>query len=221
MHRGRLIAAVITGILIAGTGLAAGLAAAAGATTTAHAAAQRPRDVGLDCSFKPQVKPGTYVLTCADAGIGLERMRWTSWTQKLASGYGSEWENDCRPNCAAGHLHHYPVLAVLWGSGSVQGHPAERRYTQLTLIYTGARPPVYKLEHGKVVATYPATQTFPALLSRSYRGPSGLASAVAMIRSMSAGSGRPLAAHIIGKPDEGVIPGMVLISLTMTSPAGV
>jgi hypothetical protein len=41
------------------------------------------------------------------------------------------------------------------------------------------------------------------------------------MRSMSAGSGSPVAAHIIGKPDAGVIPGMVLISLMRTSPAGV
>ena len=90
-------------------------------------------------------------------------MRWTSWTPKLASGYGSGVRNDCQPNCAAGHLHHYPVLAVLWGSGGVKGHSAERRYTRLTLIYPGPRPPVYELKHGKAVATYPATQTLPAL----------------------------------------------------------
>jgi hypothetical protein len=54
-----------------------------------------------------------------------------------------------------------------------------------------------------------------------YRGPSGLASAVAMIRSMRAGAGSPLAAHIIGNPDIGVIPGIVLISLTRTSPSDV
>jgi hypothetical protein len=42
-----------------------------------------------------------------------------------------------------------------------------------------------------------------------------------MMRSMSAGSGSPLAAHIIGKPEDGVMPGMVLISLTRISPAGV
>ena len=39
-----------------------------------------------------------------------------------------------------------------------------------------------------------------------------------MIRSISCGSGSPEAAHIIGNPDVGVIPGMVLISLTTTSP---
>ena len=52
-------------------------------------------------------------------------------------------------------------------------------------------------------------------------GPGRLRSAVWMIRSMSCGSGRPLAAHIIGKPEAGVIPGIVLISLNRTSPAGV
>jgi transposase InsO family protein len=36
-----------------------------------------------------------------------------------------------------------------------------------------------------------------------------------MIRSTSCGSGRPVAAHIVGNPEAGVIPGMVLISLTL------
>ena len=39
-----------------------------------------------------------------------------------------------------------------------------------------------------------------------------------MIRSMSAGMGRPVAAHISGKPDAAVMPGIVLISLTRPFP---
>jgi len=42
-----------------------------------------------------------------------------------------------------------------------------------------------------------------------------------MIRSTSWGSGRPEAAHIIGNPEAGVIPGIVLISLTRISLPGV
>jgi len=42
-----------------------------------------------------------------------------------------------------------------------------------------------------------------------------------MIRSTSSGSGRPDAAHIIGNPEAGVMPGIVLISLTTICPAGV
>jgi hypothetical protein len=39
-----------------------------------------------------------------------------------------------------------------------------------------------------------------------------------MIRSTSSGSGRPDAAHIIGNPEAGVMPGIVLISLTRIWP---
>jgi hypothetical protein len=46
----------------------------------------------------------------------------------------------------------------------VKGHPADRRYTKLTVIFTGrTRPPVYVLKNGKLVATYPLTQTFEAI----------------------------------------------------------
>jgi hypothetical protein len=70
----------------------------------------------------------------------------------------------CTPDCADGHFHYYPSLEVLWGSAKVKGHPAERRYTKLTVIFTGKkRPPVYVLKNGKPVATYPLTQTFDAM----------------------------------------------------------
>jgi hypothetical protein len=109
------------------------------------------------------VQPSAYVITCADAGIGVKHLHWTSWTPKLASGDGTFWENDCTPNCAAGHFHYYPSLEVLWGSAAVKNHPADRRYTKLTVIFTGKkRPPVYVLKNGKPVATYPLTQTFDA-----------------------------------------------------------
>jgi hypothetical protein len=162
----RAAAVIFAGIMAAGGGSAA-LASSGtpGAThtaaTTQAAAATAPRYVVLNCSFKPVVEPSTYVITCADAGIGVKDLHWTSWTPKLASGDGTFWENDCMPNCAAGHFHYYPSLDVLWGSAAVKGHPAERRYTKLTVIFTGKkRPPVYVLKNGKLVATHPLTQTF-------------------------------------------------------------
>jgi len=110
------------------------------------------------------VAPSTFIIACGDGGIGVQRLRWTSWTPKLASGYGTFWENDCKPSCAQGHFHYYPSLEVLWGSAAVKGHPADRRYTKLTVIFTSAtRPPVYVLRNGKLVATYPLTQTFGAI----------------------------------------------------------
>jgi hypothetical protein len=116
----------------------------------------------LNCIDKAQVKPGTISLACAGNDIGLTHLHWTSWTPELASAYGSEWENDCKPSCAQGHFHYYPVVAVLWGSATVKGHPGELRYTEATLSYTKGRPAVYVTScNGKVVATYPVTQTLP------------------------------------------------------------
>jgi hypothetical protein len=167
--RMRVAAAILTGIIAAGGGGAA--FASSGTTSITHATsstkamvARAPRYVVLDCSFKPVVEPSTFTIACADAGIGVRDLHWTSWTPKLASGHGTFWENDCTPNCAEGHFHYYPSLGVLWGSARVKGHPAERRYTRLTVIFTGKkRPPVYVLKNGKPVATYPLTQTFDAM----------------------------------------------------------
>jgi hypothetical protein len=118
----------------------------------------------LDCGSKPVAAPPTFILACADDGIGVQDLHWASWTPKLASGYGVFWENDCTPDCADGHLRYYPSLEVLWGSATVQGYPADRRYTELTVIFTGTtRPPVYVLTNGKLDATYPLTQTFGAI----------------------------------------------------------
>jgi hypothetical protein len=155
---------------VAALGLTLGLSIAASATTARPAAtakqavtATTPGNVVLNCGSKPVVAPTTFIITCADAGIGVQDLHWTSWTPKLASGYGTFWENDCIPNCAAGHFHYYPSLEVLWGSATVKGLPSDQRYTELTVIFTGkTRPPVYVSENGKLVATYPLTQTFDA-----------------------------------------------------------
>ena len=136
--------------------------AAAAAVTRAGSAASAPRSVVLDCTGQAQVRPGTIVLACADNGIGLIRLHWTSWTPELASAYGTEWQNDCRPNCAQGHIHHYPVVTTLWDSASVPGHPGERRYAQATLSYPKRRPAVYAAKcSGRIAATYPVSQTLP------------------------------------------------------------
>ena len=149
------------GIIAAGGGGTALASSATHAAASTKAAAAKY--VVVDCSSNPVVMPSTYVIACADAGMGVQNLRWTSWTPKLASGYGTFWENDCTPNCAEGHIHYYRSLEVLWGSATVTGHPADRRYTNLTVIFTGKkRPPVYVQKNGKTVATYPLTQTFAA-----------------------------------------------------------
>ena len=165
MNRGRLTT-IASGLAVAALGLSLGLVGPAGAAPTsaaaitrAGAAAPAAQFVVLNCLGQAQVKPGTIALACADNGAGLTHLRWISWTPELASAYGTEWENDCKPSCAQGHVHNYPVVAMLWGSAAVKGHPGERRYTKVTLSYTKGRPAVYVMScNGKVVATYPVIQ---------------------------------------------------------------
>lgn len=133
----------------------------AAANVAAATTAAASQFVVLGCDLKGLVKPSQYVLACGDGNAGLRGLHWTSWTPQLASGYGTYYVNDCKPYCAAGHFHYYPALAVFWGSGTVARHPSERRYAQVTLVFTGKRPPSYQLVNGKSVTAYPPTGTWP------------------------------------------------------------
>ena len=154
-------------LALIGAGVGLGLANSAGAathraaSTTTVSATRTPKYVVADCN-QWQVEPSGYTFTCADDGVGLEDLHWTTWSSALASASGTYFANQCTPDCAAGHFLKYPALVVLWGSGVVKGHPADRRYTEFTLIFTGKRPPVVHFKDGKAYDTYPVTQTFPA-----------------------------------------------------------
>jgi len=140
---------------------AAGLGAGLGLTLPANAAtAKPPTYVVLNCLNKPVVKPSGYVLACADDGMGLQGVHWTSWTSHLASAYATFYENTCTPDCAAGKIIDYPALVTLWDPAALKGYPADRQYTELTVIFPNARPPLYVTENGKLVKTFPLTQTF-------------------------------------------------------------
>jgi hypothetical protein len=165
MKRRRIAALIGAALVLPGLGLGFALATAgadAAHAATASATATTPQRVLLDCLRKPTVKPGAYIMACADGNAGLQGLHWTAWAAKQASGYGTFYENDCTPSCVAGHFHKYSALIMAWGSGTVAGHPADLRYTELTLIFPGTRPPVFTTVNGKQVVTHPLTQTFPA-----------------------------------------------------------
>jgi hypothetical protein len=56
----------------------------------------------------PVVRPPRIVLTCADAGLIAQRLRWSSWGGPVAKGEGTIRYNDCDPSCAGGQIHHVP-----------------------------------------------------------------------------------------------------------------
>jgi len=178
MNRGRitLFASIFTPVAI---GLAIGLAAhsagaaastrtaATGSASSTHAAASvrtagatAPKFILLGCNNDAEVAPSG-ISNCGDGAAGLTGLHWTSWTSHLASGYGTYFLNDCTPTCVGGHFHTYPALVALWGSAAVKGHPSERKYTQMTLIFTGTRPPFYQVVNGKTVVTHPVSLTLP------------------------------------------------------------
>jgi hypothetical protein len=146
MKRGRL-SLVIAAFAVPGLGLglALGLGASASASPAARAGTSTfsEQTVVVNCLSKPQVRPGSFTLACADGDDYLTGLSWTSWTPHLASGYGTEKVNDCNPYCAAGQFHSYPVLVVFWGNTGLHGHPGTQRYTNVTLLYPGTRPPAF------------------------------------------------------------------------------
>ena len=92
----------------------------------------------INCQGQPKVRPGSFILACADGNDYLSGLAWTSWAPGLASATGVQVENDCVPYCAAGHFHRYPVDVIFWGSAAAG--PGSQRYTEVTLLYPGARP---------------------------------------------------------------------------------
>jgi hypothetical protein len=167
MKRGRFSSAIIPALASSAVvlGIAAGTAAAAAGhaparsypamtsrtvtVTAVSGKAASTRTVVFNCLNRAQVQPKSFVLACADGNDYLTGLAWTSWTPALATASGTQMENDCIPNCAAGKFHSYPAHVIFWRSEPVARHPGEKHFTRVTLLYLGARPPVYK--NGKLV----------------------------------------------------------------------
>ncbi len=83
-----------------------------GITTNAQAA---PPAYFNDCGY-PAYKPQSLTQYCADAGTGVVKIKWTSWTSTRATGTGSYYVNLCEPDCADGKLVWAKVKVVLSGA---------------------------------------------------------------------------------------------------------
>jgi hypothetical protein len=133
--------AVLFAILL---GVAAGCASApTGATDAALTSRNAPNTVVINCLFKPQTRPSSLILTCADANDVLSRLHWVSWAPGAAFATGIEQINNCTPNCAAGKFVNYPVLVNLWRPEPLPGHPGTSYFSRVTRVYTANRPPQY------------------------------------------------------------------------------
>jgi hypothetical protein len=159
--RGPIKAAVLA---LCGSAVIATVAFSVSASA-ATSAGQRPAATGtvpvvVACGMKEQVRPGPYILACADGNAYLTGLSWSAWRPFSAMATGTFTFNDCVPNCLSGHDHSFPAIVVLWGVQPLPGHHGVRYFTRMTIIFTGNRS--YraggKLYHLPQTATYPLSR---------------------------------------------------------------
>ncbi len=113
--------------------------AALSVSPAAHAAPAASRPVLIDCTPKGLIKPRTFIITCADGNDYVAFLRWAHWGS-AAGGKGTEFINNCNPNCASGHFHKFGVKVYLWRPRPRPHHPGQRYFTRMTLTYTASVP---------------------------------------------------------------------------------
>jgi hypothetical protein len=167
MKRGRLTAATVAAISIPALGLGVGaVASAAQASSPTRVATTTPahlfsgQTVVVNCQGRPQVRPGSFTLACADDNDYLTHLSWSRWAPGLAKATGVQEENNCLPYCAAGHFHGYQVDVTFRGSAPMRGTPGRLRYTNVTVRYSSHRPTI----NGHQA---PATFTMPLVAASS------------------------------------------------------
>ena len=58
-------------------------------------------------------KPSVILKFCADAGVGIGQIEWTSWSAEGGRGTGTYEINDCAPTCVEGKRHYSDVEIIL------------------------------------------------------------------------------------------------------------
>jgi hypothetical protein len=158
MKRAAALIAVLLSVAAVGCASAPAPTRATDTALTQRTMSHGEQTVVVNCTFRPQTRPSSFVLTCADAGDVLAGLHWVSWGSTAAFATGTEQINDCTPNCAAGKFISYPVLVNLWRPEPLKGHPGTLYFSRVTRVYTANRPPLYFCT-GKQTC-YPQTATF-------------------------------------------------------------
>jgi hypothetical protein len=136
-------AAVTAAVAVAAVSGPLAVSANAGTTHNAgtrHPAAQPPKVAVYDCANKPVVRPKVFDIFC-DGSDALVKLNWTSWNGSEATGTGTQYIDNCTPNCARGKWTHENVVVVLWRGQPAahhKGHKGQQAYTKMTLLYPAA-----------------------------------------------------------------------------------
>ncbi|MFJ3306520.1 hypothetical protein ACIPSA_26030 [Streptomyces sp. NPDC086549] len=104
----------------------------------------------VNCFMQPDVHPKDFILACGDGNSRLVEMHWSDWGPSSATAVGVNVVNDCKPYCAAGTFHGFPVIIRLDRPEPWKKDPQVRHFTRMSLTYTDTRPDGYTR-----VMTYP------------------------------------------------------------------
>lgn len=87
--------------------------AAPSKSATSASAVQVQQVFMEDCSRGFSQRPSYITLACADAGMNLVDISWSTWGPERAEGTGHFSMNNCDPSCAEGKFSKIPVVFVL------------------------------------------------------------------------------------------------------------
>jgi len=103
---------------------------------TTPASSATPPSYFNDCGY-PEYKPQSLTEFCADAGNGVTKIKWSSWTSTKAVGTGSFFVKLCDPNCADGKVVWAKAKVVLSGAKFTRG---KRYLMNVTVTSTNGKP---------------------------------------------------------------------------------
>lgn len=106
------------------------------AAVATNASAATPPSYFNDCGY-PEYKPESLTQFCADAGNGVTKIKWSSWTSTRAVGTGSFYVKLCDPNCADGKVVWSKAKVVLSGAKFTRG---KRYLMDVTVSSVNGKP---------------------------------------------------------------------------------
>lgn len=112
--------------------------AAAGLALPAAAAAASNDTYIVDCAGQLVEKPSSITITCADAGVSINKITWATWNENAAKGRGTLAWNTCLPKtCVDGIVEKYKVRITL---GGVASGPEGTIFSQVKLTFPKGGP---------------------------------------------------------------------------------
>jgi len=116
--------------------IAISLCALISPTAMPNVSASTPPSYFNDCGY-PEYKPQSLTEFCADAGNGVTKIKWSSWTSTKAVGTGSFYVKLCDPNCADGKVVWAKAKVVLSGAKFTRG---KRYLMNVTVSSVNGKP---------------------------------------------------------------------------------